>query len=122
VILLPSSTGKNTDDAIMNKSKSPNTVWHSATVTRARREQWNWHGSAVLWLTGLSGAGKTAIAHAVEERLHKLGCRSFVLDSDNVRHGLCGDLGFSLEDRHEKIGRLGEVSTLFSMELRCRRS
>lgn len=98
----------------MNKSKSPNTVWHSATVTRARREQLNGHRSAVLWFTGLSGAGKSTIAHAVEERLHQLGCRTYVLDGDNVRHGLCGDLGFSIEDRHENIRRLGEVSKLFA--------
>lgn len=93
--------------------KSTNTVWHHATVTRALREQMNGHKSAVLWFTGLSGAGKSTIAHAVEERLYELGCRTYVLDGDNVRHGLCGDLGFSLEDRHENIRRIGEMAKLF---------
>lgn len=93
--------------------KSTNTVWHHATVTRALREQMNGHKSAVLWFTGLSGAGKSTIAHAVEQRLYELGCRTYVLDGDNVRHGLCGDLGFSLEDRHENIRRIGEMAKLF---------
>lgn len=93
--------------------KSSNTVWHNATVTRTLREQMNGHKSAVLWFTGLSGAGKSTIAHAVEQRLYELGCRTYVLDGDNVRHGLCGDLGFSLEDRHENIRRIGEMAKLF---------
>lgn len=94
--------------------QSSNTVWHHATVTRARREQANGHKSAVLWFTGLSGAGKSTIAHATEECLHQIGCRTYVLDGDNVRHGLCGDLGFSIEDRHENIRRIGEMSKLFA--------
>lgn len=89
------------------------TVWHHATVTRARREELNRHGSALLWLTGLSGAGKSSLAHAVEERLYRLGCRTFVLDGDNVRHGLCHDLGFEDADRAENIRRIGEVGKLF---------
>lgn len=93
--------------------KSSNVVWHHATVTRERREQLHGHKSTILWFTGLSGAGKSTIAHAVEERLHTLGCSTFVFDGDNVRHGLCGDLGFSLEDRHENIRRIGEMSKLF---------
>lgn len=96
------------------KPKSTNTVWHHATVTRARRESMNGHKPAVLWFTGLSGAGKSTIAHATEECLHQLGCRTYVLDGDNVRHGLCGDLGFSVEDRHENIRRIGEVAKLFA--------
>lgn len=95
------------------KPHSLNTVWHHATVTRIRREQMNGHKAAVLWFTGFSGAGKSTIAHATEERLHQLGCRTYVLDGDNVRHGLCGDLGFSVEDRHENIRRIGEMSKLF---------
>jgi len=67
----------------------------------------------VLWFTGLSGSGKSTLAHAVEEKLHKMGCRSFVLDGDNVRHGLNGDLSFSDEDRKENLRRIGEVSKLF---------
>lgn len=90
-----------------------NVVWHHATVTRARREAQNGHRGAILWFTGLSGAGKSTLAHEVEERLHQMGCRTFVLDGDNVRHGLCGDLGFSAEDRVENIRRIGEVAKLF---------
>ncbi len=92
---------------------SGNIVWHRATVTRARRAQMSGHGSVILWFTGLSGAGKSTLAHAVEERLHQLGCRTFVLDGDNVRHGLCADLGFSAADRAENIRRIGEMSKLF---------
>ncbi|MEC4747369.1 adenylyl-sulfate kinase [Methylomicrobium sp. Wu6] len=101
----------------MKKSQSPqastNVVWHHATVTRARREQLNGHRGAIIWFTGLSGSGKSTLAHAVEEKLHQLGCRTFVLDGDNVRHGLCGDLGFSTKDREENIRRVGEVAKLF---------
>ena len=88
-------------------------VWHHATVTRARREQLNGHRAAVLWFTGLSGAGKSTLAHAVEEELHRLGSRTYVLDGDNVRHGLCADLGFSVDHRHENIRRIGELGKLF---------
>lgn len=90
-----------------------NVVWHHATVTRERRETMNAHRSVILWFTGLSGAGKSTLAHAVEEALHRMDCRTFVLDGDNVRHGLCADLGFSSEDRVENIRRVGEVSKLF---------
>lgn len=93
--------------------KSSNVVWHNATVTRKRREKMNGHGSVILWFTGLSGAGKSSLAHAVEEELHQLGCRTFVFDGDNVRHGLCADLGFSAEDRVENIRRVGEMAKLF---------
>ena len=92
--------------------KTANTVWHAATIRREHRQQQNGHGSAILWFTGLSGAGKSTLAHAVEERLHQLGCRTYVLDGDNVRHGLCGDLGFSAADRSENIRRIGEVAKL----------
>lgn len=91
---------------------SHNTVWHRASVTRDRRHQLNQHKSVILWFTGLSGAGKSTLAHAVEERLHLSGCRTFVLDGDNVRHGLCGDLGFSDQDRRENIRRIAEVAKL----------
>lgn len=99
--------GKNTSQ------KSTNTVWHSATVTRQRREIQNGHKSAILWFTGLSGSGKSTLAHSLEEQLHQQGCRTFVFDGDNVRHGLCGDLGFSQTDREENIRRIGEMSKLF---------
>jgi adenylylsulfate kinase len=93
-------------------TKSSDVVWHQATIKRSDRQQQNGHGSAILWFTGLSGAGKSTLAHAVEERLHKIGCRTYVLDGDNVRHGLCGDLGFSSTDRTENIRRIGEVAKL----------
>ena len=96
-----------------NPPNSQNTVWHHATVTRVRREQLNGHKSVVIWLTGLSGAGKSTLAHEVEERLHQRGCRTFVFDGDNVRHGLCGDLGYSPEDRSENMRRIGEMVKLF---------
>lgn len=90
-----------------------NIVWHQATVTRARRAEMSGHGSVIIWFTGYSGAGKSTLAHAVEEQLHLLGCRTFVLDGDNVRHGLCADLRFSALDRVENIRRVGEMSKLF---------
>ena len=94
-------------------AKSSNTVWHHATVTRQRRAKLNHHQSILLWFTGLSGAGKSTLAHALEERLYQMGSHTFVLDGDNVRQGLCGDLGFSNEDRIENIRRVSEVSKLF---------
>jgi adenylylsulfate kinase len=93
--------------------KNNNVVWHEASVVRERRAQQNCHKSAVVWLTGLPSSGKSTIAHAVEEKLHHRGCRTYVLDGDNVRHGLCSDLGFSAVDRKENIRRIGEVAKLF---------
>ena len=78
-----------------------------------RREAQNGHRGAIIWFTGLSGSGKSTLAHAVEESLHQQGCHTFVLDGDNVRHGLCGDLGFSSKDREENIRRIGEMAKLF---------
>ncbi|MDR3480265.1 MAG: adenylyl-sulfate kinase [Burkholderiaceae bacterium] len=92
---------------------SSNVVWHEASVHRAERERLNGHRSTILWFTGLSGAGKSTLAHAVEERLHQVRARTYVLDGDNVRHGLCGDLGFSAADRSENIRRIGEMAKLF---------
>ncbi len=98
----------------MSKSmeKSTNVVWHQATVNRKRREEKNQHKSVVLWFTGLSGSGKSTLAHAVEEELFQLGLNTFVLDGDNVRHGLNKDLGFSNEDRKENIRRISESAKL----------
>lgn len=90
-----------------------NVVWHRVAVSREMREQQAGHRAAVVWITGLSCSGKSTVAHAVEERLHALGCRSFVFDGDNVRHGLCSDLGFSEADRHENLRRIGEMTGLF---------
>lgn len=97
----------------MEQNKSSNVVWHHATVTRARRETLNGHRSVMLWFTGLSGAGKSTLAHAVEEELYQRNCRTFAFDGDNVRHGLCSDLGFSSQDRVENIRRVGEMGKLF---------
>ena len=94
--------------------KSSNTVWHQATITRQKRELQNEHKSVILWFTGLSGAGKSTLAHAVEDELHHMGCHTFVVDGDNVRHGLCADLGFSQPDRVENIRRVGELAKLFT--------
>lgn len=96
----------------MNTPPTKNVIWHHATVTPERRENLNGHKSCVLWFTGLSGAGKSTLSHAVEDHLHRRGCRTFVLDGDNVRHGLCSDLGFREEDRRENIRRIGEVAKL----------
>jgi adenylylsulfate kinase len=73
----------------------------------------NRHRAKLLWFTGLSGSGKSTLAHALEEELHQRGCRTYVFDGDNVRHGLCRDLGFRLEDRTENIRRIGEMAKLF---------
>ena len=97
----------------LTEQTSANVVWHNATVTRARREGQNGHRGAIIWFTGLSGSGKSTLAHAVEETLHQQGCKTIVLDGDNVRHGLCGDLGFSEKDRQENIRRIGEMAKLF---------
>jgi adenylylsulfate kinase len=91
-----------------------NIRWHNSLVTRKNRETQNGHKSAILWFTGLSGAGKSTLAHAVEKKLHDIGCKTFVFDGDNVRHGLCADLGFSRDDRIENIRRIGEMAKLFT--------
>jgi adenylylsulfate kinase len=90
-----------------------NVVWHQATVSRARREQKNGHVGGLFWFTGLSGAGKSTLAHAVEEQLYLKGFNTYVLDGDNVRHGLCADLSFSDDDRKENIRRISHMANLF---------
>ncbi|MFZ6648658.1 adenylyl-sulfate kinase [Undibacterium sp. TJN25] len=92
---------------------SSNLVWHDGLVLRADRERLYGRRSIILWFTGLSGAGKSTLARAVEQRLYELRASSYVLDGDNVRHGLCSDLGFSESDRSENIRRIGEVAKLF---------
>ena len=94
-------------------SKATNIVWHQSSVDRESRIQQRGHGSAILWFTGLSGSGKSTLANAVNVALHKNGYSTYVLDGDNIRHGLCKDLGFSDLDREENIRRIGEVSKLF---------
>lgn len=93
--------------------KSSDVVWHEASVSHEDRVVSNKHKPAVLWFTGLSGSGKSTVANAVDKMLHDLGCKTYVLDGDNVRHGLNGDLTFTDEDRIENIRRIGEVSKLF---------
>jgi len=95
-------------------SEEKNIVWHKQSVGRAERETKNGHKGCVLWYTGLSGSGKSTVANAVEKSLLKLGAQSYLLDGDNVRHGLNSDLGFTKEDREENIRRIGEVAKLFA--------
>jgi bifunctional enzyme CysN/CysC len=94
-------------------ASSPGVTWESWNISRETRETKQGHKASVLWLTGMSGAGKTTIARAVERRLFEQGCRTMLLDGDQLRHGLCGDLGFSPEDRQENVRRAGEVAHLF---------
>lgn len=97
----------------LGTAKSSNVVWSDTNVTKDRRDNLNKQRSAVIWFTGLSGSGKTTVANALEQELHKLSFRTYLLDGDNVRHGLSNDLGFSDGDRTENIRRIGEVSKLF---------
>lgn len=92
---------------------STNIVWHEQTLTKHDQRMRNKHHSAVFWFTGLSGSGKSTVANAAAKRLHELGVNTYVLDGDNIRHGLNSDLGFSDEDRKENIRRIGEVAKLF---------
>ncbi|UTR11287.1 adenylyl-sulfate kinase [Evansella sp. LMS18] len=91
-----------------------NIVWHPSAVSKGEREQLNRHKSFVLWFTGLSGSGKSTIANALDRKLFELGKRSYLLDGDNIRHGLNKDLGFGEKDRRENIRRIGEVAKLFT--------
>lgn len=90
-----------------------NIVWHEQSLTKEERRKKSGHHSAVLWFTGLSGSGKSTVANAAARRLFDLGVSTYVLDGDNVRHGLNKDLGFSDEARKENIRRIGEVAKLF---------
>ena len=92
--------------------KSTNVIYHQASVTRKRRNKLNDHRSVVIWFTGLSGSGKSTLAHALEEKLFQKSCRTFVLDGDNVRHGLNSNLDFSEAGRAENIRRISQVSKL----------
>jgi adenylylsulfate kinase len=98
----------------MSQPKSENIVWHQTTVSKEERESINGHKGCTVWLTGLSGSGKSTLANLLEKALWERGVRSYVLDGDNVRHGLNKDLGFSPEDRTENIRRIGEVAKLFT--------
>ncbi|RPF54188.1 adenylyl-sulfate kinase [Aquisalibacillus elongatus] len=95
-------------------TKSENIVWHDSKVVKEERQKLNGHKSAVVWFTGLSGAGKSTISVEVEKELYKQGVHTYRLDGDNVRHGLNNNLGFSAEDRAENIRRVGEVAKLMA--------
>lgn len=97
----------------VEQTKSPHVVWSGWNIPRNERERRNGHKAAVLWFTGYSGAGKSTIAAKLERTLFNTGYQTVLLDGDNMRHGLCGDLGFSQEDRTENIRRVGEVARLF---------
>jgi adenylylsulfate kinase len=98
----------------MAEPKSQNITWHAGHVTRAERERLYGHRGVTLWFTGLSGSGKSTVAREVEALLSARKNHVYTLDGDNVRYGLCGDLGFSPEDRVENIRRVGEVCKLFT--------
>ncbi|PKG84487.1 adenylyl-sulfate kinase [Colwellia sp. 75C3] len=93
--------------------QTENTVWHNQQISKVQRAELKQQKPALLWYTGLSGSGKSTVANAVDALLFKLGCHSYLLDGDNVRHGLNGDLGFSDEARIENIRRISEVAKLF---------
>ena len=95
------------------RENKENIVWHESAVTKHKRRTQNGHQSFILWFTGLSASGKSTVANALSHSLFQLGKQAYVLDGDNVRHGLNHDLGFSEEDRKENIRRIGEVSKLF---------
>lgn len=98
----------------MTKPKGDNLTWHHGEIARPDREQRYGQKGVTLWFTGLSGSGKSTLSHRVERLLLEAGHKVYVLDGDNVRHGLNGDLGFVAEDRKENIRRVGEVARLFT--------
>lgn len=98
----------------MSDHKAQNITWHEGELSRAERERRHGHRGATLWFTGLSGSGKSTVARKVEAALARRGHYVYTLDGDNVRHGLCRDLGFSPADRRENIRRIGEVCKLFT--------
>jgi adenylylsulfate kinase len=92
---------------------STNIVWHESSITKEERREKNGHSSFILWFTGLSASGKSSVANAFAHKLFENGKQAFVLDGDNVRHGLNSDLGFDEDSRKENIRRIGEVAKLF---------
>jgi len=98
----------------MAEQKATNVHWHEHSVTSEERKKLKGHKGCVLWFTGLSGAGKSTVANTVDHKLHALGKHTYLLDGDNIRHGLNKNLGFSAEDRAENIRRIGEVAKLFA--------
>ncbi|WP_240343446.1 adenylyl-sulfate kinase [Pectobacterium brasiliense] len=98
--------------SLRDEPTDDNVVWHAHDVTRESREKLHGHQGVVIWFTGLSGSGKSTLAGVLEQALHQRGVSTYLLDGDNVRHGLCRDLGFTDDDRRENIRRVGEVSKL----------
>ncbi|MGY3568594.1 adenylyl-sulfate kinase [Vibrio paucivorans] len=98
----------------VTSAKDENIVWHKHVIDKGFRANLKKQKPAVLWFTGLSGAGKSTVAGALENRLAELGYHTYLLDGDNVRHGLCSDLGFSDQDRRENIRRIGELAKLMA--------
>ena len=96
-----------------NLENKKNIKWHESTINRQNLESLRGHKGMVLWFTGLSGSGKSTLANALNEALHSKKVSTYLLDGDNIRHGLCRDLGFSDKDREENIRRIGEVANLF---------
>lgn len=114
-ILIDRMTGMTAAAGMITAAENPkNVVWHTHSVTREQRTGLKNHRPAVIWLTGLSGSGKSTIANALEQTLNHAGIHTYLLDGDNVRHGLCKDLGFSAQDREENIRRIGETAKLFA--------
>jgi adenylylsulfate kinase len=101
-------------DSPMSTPKSQNITWTASAVSKPQREARNRHRGVVLWFTGLSASGKTTLSQMVEQVLFARGCHTYILDGDNIRHGLNRDLGFSPEDREENIRRIGEVAKLMA--------
>jgi adenylylsulfate kinase len=97
----------------MTEQKATSIYWHQGEITRDDRERLNGHRGFTLWFTGLSASGKSTLAVATEQALYECGCHTYILDGDNIRHGLNKNLGFSHEDRTENIRRIGEVANLF---------
>lgn len=98
----------------MTEQKATNITWHQSSLNKPDREKLLNQKGVVIWFTGLPSSGKSTLAHVVEEELYKRGHLSYVLDGDNIRHGLNKNLGFSPEDREENIRRIGEVAKLFA--------
>ncbi len=111
--MIRSAVVEETTQPAIKQKKSPDVVWHEWNIPREVREERNGHKAAVLWLTGLSASGKSTIARELEKKIYQKGCRTMLLDGDQVRHGLCSDLGFSDYDRTENIRRVAETARLF---------
>jgi adenylylsulfate kinase len=105
---------RDNEERILSKQSENHVIWHEVQVTRQDRNKLNSHKSGLVWFTGLSASGKSTIAHGVEKVLFDRGIRTYVLDGDNIRHGLNANLGFSPEDRQENLRRVAEVSRLFA--------